>query len=86
MSRTRWAIEWRDDEGSHLVGRYSAREPINPEDLSCYEPLVFKTRLAARIFLDKTYGYIRDRADLRRAPHFWKVPRVVKVTVKVEYV
>lgn len=43
----------------------------------------WRTRAQCREWIEKQYGYIRDRPDLREAPHFWRVPRAVKVTVTV---
>jgi hypothetical protein len=44
-------------------------------------PALFKTRREARAFIEKKYGYIRHRPDLRREPHGWRMPQPVRVTV-----
>lgn len=44
-------------------------------------PLVFRTRAEARAFIDKEWGYIRDRKDLRVEPHGWRLPRAVRIKV-----
>lgn len=45
------------------------------------KPLLFRTRKEARIWIDEHYGYIKDRYDLRSAPHHWRLPKPVKVEV-----
>jgi len=69
----RWALEWRsvnalDGERRHLI--FENRIPA-----------LFTTRAAARDFAQKRWGYIKDRPDLRREPHCWRMPRPVRVTV-----
>jgi hypothetical protein len=49
----------------------------------CAPSLVFTTRDAARAYAKQHYGYIATRRDLRREPHGWRVPQIVKVTVTV---
>ena len=44
-------------------------------------PALFLTRKAAREDIEKIYGYIRRRPDLRRPPHNWRMPRAIRVTV-----
>lgn len=46
-------------------------------------PVLFKTRAEARQHAKERYGYIRHRADLRREPHGWKAPLVVRVTITI---
>lgn len=46
--------------------------------------VIFKTRLAARAWLEEHYGYMRTRKDLKTYPHDWKMPRVVRVKLTVE--
>ena len=70
-----WGVLWRsrnklDGAREHLVRR------------DCV-PALFRTRREAREFIDREYGYIRKRQDLRAEPHGWKVPVAVKVTVTV---
>ena len=45
-------------------------------------PVLFRTRRECRAYIDKRYGYIRDRADLRAEPHGWRLPRAIKVRVE----
>lgn len=44
------------------------------------KPLVFQTRQEAREYANKRYGDSKTRKDLREFPHFWRVPRPVKIT------
>jgi hypothetical protein len=73
-----WGILWKSD--NQLDGKTehfifgSFYEPRGPG------PSLFKTRAEARAFRDKHYGYIRTREDLKREPHGWKLPRVVRVS------
>lgn len=48
------------------------------------EPLFFHKRKEARIYIDANYGYIRERADLRRPPFNWKMPKAVKIEVSIK--
>lgn len=44
-------------------------------------PTLFQTRAECREFIEKEYGYIRTRPDLRSEPHCWRVPQAVRVQV-----
>ena len=46
-------------------------------------PMLFSTRSQARTCREKYYGYLRSSPDLRREPHGWLMPKVVKVRVEV---
>lgn len=46
-------------------------------------PLLFRIRREARAFIDETFGYIRNRKDLKSPPHCWHIPQAVQVTVTV---
>lgn len=75
-SSVRWALLWRSDNWldgrrEHLV--YDERVPV-----------LFRTRQEARDWRDERYGYIRERPDLRREPHGWRLPLPVKVRVVLE--
>ena len=43
------------------------------------KPLLYRTRNEARADALKRYGYIKNRPDLRREPHGWRMPRPVSV-------
>lgn len=49
-----------------------------------YRPTLFRTRGEARDYIQNTWGYIHKRPDLRREPHGWKMPRAVRVRIKLE--
>lgn len=72
--QTAWSLKWRSE---------------NLLDGKCEYLMAsvrFDTRLKAREYLSEHYGYFRDRPDLAREPHGWKMPLVVKVRVIVEEV
>lgn len=70
-SNTRWAVKWRSTHESCLMWR------------QCL-PLLFRTRKEARAWIEANYGYIRTRPDLRAAPHGWRMPQAVLVTVTLK--
>jgi len=43
--------------------------------------LLFDTRQQARDEINARFGYIRDRPDLRKEPHGWKMPIPVRVKI-----
>ena len=71
----RWAVQWRSlnrlnglDE--HLMWNAAG-------------PYLFRTRDAARTWVEGEYGYIRTRPDLRTEPYGWMMPRPLKVEVRL---
>jgi hypothetical protein len=42
---------------------------------------LFSTRTKAREFIERRYGYIRTRDDLKAEPHGWHVPTAVRVSI-----
>ena len=46
-------------------------------------PFLFRTRREAREYINEHFGYIRNRPDLQREPHCWKIPKPVKVRVEL---
>jgi len=69
-----WAVEWHsvnvlDGDRRHLVW--------DPHDRFH----LFPTRRECRAYIEREFGYIREREDLRREPHGWRIPRAVRVTV-----
>ena len=73
-ARIVWGALWRSNcalkgQNSHI---------INNND--CV-PALFRTRHEAREFIDKEYGYIRHRRDLREEPHGWRIPVPVRLKV-----
>ena len=68
-----WGLLWRSKNKlngitEHLIYR------------NCV-PLIFRTRKQAREWADTHYGYIRNRPDLRREPHGWRLPKPVKIEI-----
>jgi hypothetical protein len=68
-----WAALWRsenklDGVSSHLIYHNG-------------KLAVFNSRRLAREHIEREYGYIRTRPDLKAEPHGWKMPIVVKVIV-----
>lgn len=46
-------------------------------------PVIFRTRKEAREWIDRRYGYIRERKDLHSEPHCWRMPVAVRVKVEI---
>ena len=74
-----WAIKWRGTT-EYLIGR--GRE-FRPPYFGGYTTMVFRTRQEARNYIEGSYGFIRERPDLRGEPHCWRMPVAVRVDVKV---
>ncbi len=71
----RWGLLWRSE--NRLDGK---REHL------CHdqgEAALFWTRAQARAFREEKYGYIRQRPDLQAEPHGWKMPKIVRVTMRL---
>lgn len=68
----RWGIRWHE----YKSPQYLMWNGVCPH--------LFRTRAEARAFIQERYGYIKHRPDLRRAPHNWRLPRPVRVLVRVE--
>ena len=84
-----WAIKWRsenqtDGKREVLLGRFDGERLTAPPNLSGYTKSVFKTRKMARDYVRNHYSYIAKRPDLRREPHGWKAPLIVKVRVLIK--
>lgn len=74
---TLWAAKWKsksllDGVSTHLI----------LWDNGMTRALLFPTRRACRIWIEEKYGYIKQRPDLRREPHGWRVPTAVRVEVR----
>ena len=68
-----WAAEWNSRNKLDGVSRHIIYDKCLPK--------LFRTRESCRIWIDRNYGYIRDRKDLRAEPHGWRIPNAVKVRV-----
>ena len=70
----RWAARWNsenklDGERHHII---------------CCDclPILFRTRAECRAWIAQGYGCIKNRPDLRREPHGWRMPTAVRVTIE----
>ena len=72
----RWAVVWRSE--SKLDGK---REHFMFTE---GRVALFRSRRLARETMQKEWGYIKDRPDLRAEPHGWKLPTVRRVIVTVK--
>lgn len=75
-----WAVRWESGKEENTSGR---TEHLIGEANGTTQTDLFRTRAEAREWRDERYGYIRKRKDLLKAPHFWKIPRVVRVRVSI---
>lgn len=62
-----------DGKREYLAGNLANIPPVN----------LFNTRDGARDFIKRRYGYIAKRPDLRAEPHGWKIPKAVRVEIRV---
>ena len=76
-TKVRWAVQWRSENKTD-----GYREYLFSDGCACGTQL-FETRAAARAFIEYQYAFLRDRPDLKREPHGWKMPRPVRVSVTV---
>lgn len=74
---TRWGVLLR-------YSRKALGGPVEQWDFGSRAPLLFWTRSEARAYIAERYGYIRDRPDLRAAPHGWLMPVARRCKVMVE--
>ena len=84
---TAWGVVSRsknrlNGKKEYLVGAY-ARSTI-PELRGCTGSMMFLTRSDCREYIEKTFGYIRQRTDLRDEPFGWRMPKPVKIVVSVK--
>lgn len=68
-----------------MTFRWALLTPWKPFDVMWDNnvPLLFRTRKAARNYATASYGYIKERKDLRTEPHNWRMPRPVEVSVDI---
>jgi hypothetical protein len=76
-----WAIA---HESNNLLDGH--RQWLEGTPYHASHTLLFGTRAEARTHLEQAHGYLRNRADLRKEPFGWRVPKVVKVAVSVKEV
>ena len=47
-------------------------------------PVMFKTKYKCNEWIKNKYGYIAKRKDLRAEPHGWRMPKPVKLDIKIK--
>jgi hypothetical protein len=75
----RFAVVWRSR--NTLDGYH---EHFVTTSRACVD--LYRTRKEAREAAEATFGYIRDRPDLKAEPHGWMMPVVRRVIVTVKIV
>ena len=73
--RTIWGVKW------HWKNRLDGAR-WHWLNVNCV-PALFTTRKQAREHIEKHYGYLRTRPDLKAEPFGWKMPVAVRVTVSL---
>ena len=71
----RWAVQWNSRNGLDGVSQYFVWDGRGGG------PMLFRSRRLAREWIREHYGYIATRADLRREPYGWRLPRAIRVRV-----
>ncbi len=77
-----WGVQWYSRNRVDGESRHLQWQPVPdgcPGDF-----ILFRTRAQCRAYIDQHYGYIRERPDLLREPHGWRVPRAVRVKVVLD--
>ena len=72
----KWGVLWRSE--NRLDGKTERFQ------WEAGKPLLFETRKQAREYIKQRWGYIREREDLKREPHGWKMPLAKKVLITLE--
>ena len=72
-----WGVLWRsknklDGEDKHLMF-FGSRIPA-----------LFHSRQEARDWINDSFGYIRNRPDLKAEPHGWRLPIPIRVRIEVK--
>ncbi len=75
-----WAIKHADYGREYLEGGARIERP---REFAGYVTMAFRTRREARAYIEKQYGYIRNRPDLQASPHCWRMPKAVRISVTV---
>ena len=77
---TAWGVLWRDRGCPRCDHIHTAGDHLIWDTSDDYR--LFRTRREARAYIEKAYGYIRERSDLRGCPHHWRLPVAGRVTVE----
>ena len=78
FTHVRWAAKWRSVCPAALPGDGLLGEGDGVK--------TFRTRRECREWIEREYGYIKTRQDLRATPFGWRLPRAVRVKVTWEIV
>jgi len=73
----RWAL-------SHSRREFTLKIVRKHFEFENCQPKFFSTRKEAREYNIKKYDYIKHREDLRKWPHYWRMPNVVRVKITIE--
>lgn len=76
-----WAVKWRS--GPNNIDQ-RVWEHFCPRTAGELGSCVFKSRKAAKAWAKEQFGYITARRDLRRYPHDWRLPIVVRVSLTIQ--
>ena len=74
---TKWAVWWWSHPPTGVEGNWVWRRDC----AGGARPALFHTRRYAQKWIRDNYGYIAHRNDLRSAPHYWRVPKAIRVDV-----
>ena len=74
----KWAIKWQvvPELNETLANIYFVG--------NIHKDLLFDTKTEAQWVIRGKYGYIAKRKDLRGRPHYWRMPKAVRVKVTIE--
>jgi hypothetical protein len=80
VERLWWAVEWHsvnavDGDRRHLQWDNTFEHTF---------PHLFRTRRECAAYIKRHHGYLKDRPDLRREPFGWRMPRPVRVLMRIE--
>jgi hypothetical protein len=76
-----WSIKWRSQNRLDGKVEYLLGTTVHPS-----RTVLFETRRQAIEYREREFGYLRKRPDLRREPHGWKMPLVMRVEVMIREV
>lgn len=83
-----WCVQWRS--GPNNVDRKAHKHfvlfdyPRHIDTHGNFNLMFFPTRAQARAYAKERYGYIARRADLRKYPHDWRSPLVLRCKMEIK--
>jgi hypothetical protein len=63
--------------------RYGPQQNETGQIQGPFQQTAFLTRRECRAYIQKTWGYIKTRPDLRGAPHHWRLPVPILVEIRI---